>query len=88
MVFSLAVRSDVSKELVKEYNQILSKKDLPQLVEEFISYLDYTEETDSGREFHPITLGSCRVLMTRPLDMCLQELRLRLKEVPEMKAKV
>lgn len=79
MVTSFSVstpRSDVQEE---EYRKRLEELDLLDVVKEFLSYLDYTEETDSGTEFHPITIGSCRVLMTRPLSMCLEKLRERVK---------
>lgn len=79
MVFSLAVRSDVADELRKEYKDKLQNMDLGELVKEFFSYLDYTEETDSGCEFHPITIGSVRCLMSEPLSMCMKKLRERVE---------
>jgi hypothetical protein len=53
--------------------------DLQELVKEFFTYLDYTEESEGGREFHPISIGSCRVLMTQPLNMCINKLREKIK---------
>ena len=75
MTFSLSVRTDVSKKLRAEYQTTLDAMSLEELVKEFISYLDYQEESDSGRVFNPITIGSCRVLMSKPLDMVLEKLR-------------
>jgi hypothetical protein len=75
MVMSFAVRSDRSEGLRKAYEETLDRMDLEALVREFLSYLDYTEETDSGREFHPICISSVRVLMSQPLGMCLTKLR-------------
>jgi hypothetical protein len=75
MATSFAIRKDVSKILKQEYKELLDKMSLEELVEEFISYLDYQEESDSGRVFNPITIGSCRVLMSQPLDMVLTKLR-------------
>ncbi len=72
---SFAVRSDISEGLRKEYQDKLDNMNPIELIQEFISYLDYTEESDSGREFHPIYIGSSRVLMTRPLGMCLEKMR-------------
>ena len=34
---------------------------LKQLVKELFYYLDITEESDSGRVFHPTIITSCRV---------------------------
>jgi hypothetical protein len=75
MATSFAVRTDLTEKLKKEYKESLDKMDLEELVREFLSYLDYVEESEGGREFHPITLGSCRVLMTQPLNMCIKKLR-------------
>lgn len=75
MAFSFAVRTDRTEELKAEYTDRLESLDLEGLVKEFLSYLDYTEESDSGRVFHPICISSCRVLMTQPLGMCLTKIR-------------
>ncbi len=75
MAFSLAVRADRSDELKKEYTTRLDNMNLQEVVKEFISYLEYTEESDSGTKVHPITVSSCRVLMSEPLSMCLSKLR-------------
>lgn len=48
---------------------------LETLVKEFFSYLDYTEESDSGRVFHPVTLSCCRALMTPKVNECLQKMK-------------
>jgi len=79
MSISFAVRSDITEKIKKEYQDSLDKMTVNELVKEFFSYLDHIEETDSGREFHPIELSSCRVLMTQPLNMCLEKLRERVK---------
>lgn len=75
MAESFAVRADVSEKLREEYAKKLVGMSVEELVAEFFSYLDWTEESDSGRVFRPITIGSCRVLMTQPLEMCMAELR-------------
>lgn len=80
MAVSFAVRSDVTKELKRVYTALLDNMSTEDLVREFLSYLDYTEESEGGREFHPITIGSCRVLMSQPLDMCLKKLREKVNE--------
>ena len=75
MAESFSVRSDRTEEMGKEYQSTLNSMDLEGLVKEFLSYLDYTEESDSGRVFHPICISSVRVLMSQPLGMCLKKLR-------------
>lgn len=75
MATSFAVRADTTEVLRKEYQAKLDAMSTNEILAEFISYLDYTEESESGREFHPITIGSCRVLMTQPLNMCINKMR-------------
>ena len=75
MVCSFSVRTDRSEDLRKEYKELLDQMNITDLVNEFFSYLDYTEESESGTEFHPISIGSCRCLMTEPLQMCITKLR-------------
>ncbi len=75
MVTSFSVMNSRTELLKEEYKVELEGMDLKELVKEFLSYLDYTEESDSGRVFHPITIGSCRVLMAQPLNMCMEKLR-------------
>jgi hypothetical protein len=77
MVHSLAVRSDISEERRKEYLNTLEHFSDKALLKEFLSYLDYTEESDSGRVFHPITIGCARCLMAPCLEMLLDEMRKR-----------
>ena len=79
MTTTFSVMTARTEILAKEYQAELDALDLDGLVREFLSYLDYTEETDSGREFHPITIGSCRVLMSQPLGMCLDKIREKVK---------
>jgi hypothetical protein len=79
MVMSFSVRSDRSEELKKQYAEQLDKMALDALVREFLSYLDYTEESDSGNVFHPICISSVRVLMTQPLGMCLEKIMEKVK---------
>ena len=79
MTTTFSVMTARTEILAKEYQVELDALDLDGLVREFLSYLDYTEETDSGREFHPITIGSCRVLMSQPLGMCLDKIREKVK---------
>ncbi len=49
---------------------------LKELVKSFFEdYLDYTEVSDSNKEFHPIYISSCRALMTQELAKVLKEMR-------------
>jgi len=75
MAESFSVRLDRADVLRKEYQTKLDTMSPQELIREFFSYLDYTEESESGKEFNPISIGSCRVLMTQPLNMVLKKLR-------------
>ena len=37
----------------------------------FDKYLNRTEESDSGKMFHPVVVSCCRALMTEPLNSLL-----------------
>jgi len=41
----------------------------------FQDFLDIREESDSGRVFAPITISSCRCMMTEPLAEVLAKMR-------------
>jgi hypothetical protein len=41
----------------------------------FEDFLNVREESDSGRVFAPITISSCRVMMTEPLSALLDKMR-------------
>lgn len=60
-----------------KYLKELTAMDDKELIKEFLSYLDYTEESDSGREFHPIHISSVRCMMQQPLEMVLNQMRRR-----------
>jgi len=49
--------------------------ELSRLVLELFEILDSVEETDSGREFHPTTINSCRVMHTERLGRILPEMK-------------
>jgi hypothetical protein len=75
MVKLVSIRNDQARIDREQYSEFLSTRNIWELVEEFFTYLDYTEETDSGREFHPVVISSCRVCISPGLDMLLKELR-------------
>lgn len=60
-----------------EYVTDLHEMNEAELIREFISYLDYVEESDSGNVFHPITIGCSRVMATKALSDLLKEMRSR-----------
>lgn len=41
----------------------------------FTDYLDQVEESDSGREFRPISISCCRTGEVEPLTQLLKDLR-------------
>lgn len=57
---------------------------LKEAVKEFFKFLDYTEESDSGRVFHPISLGCCRAMMSKPLGDCLEKMKRLANEPPNL----
>lgn len=50
-------------------------QELRELVQQMFNMLDYTEETDSGKIFHPIQFSCARALMTKPFSEILNKLR-------------
>ena len=51
-------------------------EELNALVKSFFEdYLDYQEESDSGRVFNPIHISCTRVMMTQPLGHLLIRMR-------------
>lgn len=73
----ISIRLEDSLKQLIEYEEELKHKSTVELVAELFSYLDYTEESDSGRVFHPITIGSCRVTLSPSLGLLLEILRKR-----------
>ena len=48
----------------------------------FFELLDYTEESDSGTVFHPVTIGCCRAIVVTELDGILSRLKARANMTP------
>lgn len=76
----LSVNLERNKNQTEEYKQELLDSSDKELIAEFFSYLDYTEVTDSGKEFHPVSLSSARCMITESMSMCLQEMRKRISK--------
>jgi hypothetical protein len=53
-----------------------NKDELKELVKTFFNdFLNLVEESDGGRLFHPVTIGSCRVMLMEPLGEVLEKMR-------------
>jgi hypothetical protein len=66
---------DTRSYLIGRYDG-LEKDELKQLVKSFFEdYLDYQEESDSGRVFNPIHVSCTRVMMIEPLAKLLMRMR-------------
>jgi hypothetical protein len=48
---------------------------MSRLISEFFRMLDTVEESESGREFHPVTISCCRSMMIEPLNAILKEMK-------------
>ena len=64
-----------------ETKLLQAKKD----VREFFEILDTVEESDMGREFHPVYISSCRVLTSVRLQDILSRLRKWSEAVPQQR---
>lgn len=63
----------ISKE---EYDQAIEQRDrLADLVKQFVSILDITEESDSGKLFHPTNITSCRAGDLQKIGELVEALR-------------
>lgn len=49
--------------------------DLRELTQEFFKILDYTEESESGIEFNPVSISCCRALLVKPLSKIITQMR-------------
>ena len=49
--------------------------DLAEAVRQFFAMLDIVEESDSGREFHPISIGNSRVMLQEPMENILAQMK-------------
>ena len=57
-------------------NKLADREELQSLVKDFFEkFLDAWEESDSGREFHPITISCCRCMKIEPLNNLLNRMR-------------
>lgn len=61
----------------KEYQDCKDESllQLKKAVQEFFGFLNRTEESESGRVFHPVDISCCRALWLEPLEDCLDRMR-------------
>lgn len=77
MVCHIPVNIDIAKSIEKQYLLQLELATDLELIKEFLSYLDYTDESESGRVFHPVEIGCCRAMIGEALGHVLHEMRRR-----------
>lgn len=79
MAFTQWVRvCDEGEQKWKEYETLLASMDAEEIIKEFLSYLDYTEERgQDSRIVKPITISCGRVMMSEPLAEVLKVMRKR-----------
>ncbi len=54
---------------------MFTEEQVKQKLKRFFEILDKTEESDEGRVFHPVTITSVRVMLTKELNVILEELK-------------
>ena len=57
-------------------------EDLKDLVRRMFELLDIVEESDSGREFHPTTINSCRAGDAAQLEVILERMKAIVQHEP------
>ncbi len=61
--------ADVIRDMATDYDAVMTE--LTKLFE----FLDYQEESDSGRLFNPIFISCSRAMKVKPLGECVDELK-------------
>lgn len=77
IALGVGITSDQSRTLVAAR---LAEWDAPAkeartMVARLFTYLDVVEESDSGREFHPVTFGCCRAMWNEDLERIMAGLK-------------
>lgn len=49
--------------------------ELRDLTRQFFNYLDRTEESDEGREFHPVAFGCCRSMWVDDINRIMTRMK-------------
>lgn len=50
-------------------------EELKRVVREWFVYLDATEESDEGREFHPVSFSCCRAMWVDPMHRLMARMK-------------
>ena len=74
-MISGSVRIKENNRRMEEYANKLNNADLKEVVKEYLSFIDATDESESGNVFHPISFGCCRVLWIEPFGMVMKRMR-------------
>lgn len=56
-----------------------TEEDITELLKKFFYYLDMTEESGSGRTFHPTIITSCRAMYQDEINNILKQLKEHVK---------
>jgi hypothetical protein len=76
------LRKELALQKLSDIGQEIEQTELQALVKSFFEdYLNYEEESDSGRVFNPIHISCTRAMMIEPLA----ELLMRMKELSGVK---
>jgi hypothetical protein len=63
------------RDLLERHLSHLDKSNVKQLLQEFFDILDTVEVSDSGREFNPVCISSCRVELTQRVSDVMKGLK-------------
>ena len=74
-LYEEGTRQEIFEWLVKVDKENDEYRKQNRLIKDMFRQLDITEESDSGRIFHPITFSCCRVMMHEPFEKTLKELK-------------
>lgn len=69
---------DKAVAIIKDKNKITkapTDEQLKALVKRFFQILDTKEESDSGREFSPVYISCCRVVLGQELNEILEKMK-------------
>ena len=70
------LRKELALQKLSDIGQAIEQTELQALVKSFFEdYLNYQEESDSGRVFNPIHVSCTRAMMTEPLARLLMRMK-------------
>lgn len=62
-------------DMKRKIQEAEEESELKMRVKEFFTYLDTVEESEEGREFHPLQFTCCRSTMTPKVEACLERMK-------------